>query len=145
MRAKYGFPTASALYNSYYDAIDTIEKLVAEDGIDCDFARTGKLNLAAKPSHLEGLRKVHARSTRCWRSGSASRRRPRPGASWGQRIGSDFYHGALVDPRGCGLHVGKFTRGLGEVAARRSTRRRRWTRCAGWAAPSVSWRRRGAR
>src|SRR3954452_8714890 len=25
--SKYGFPTASTMYNSYYDAIDTIEKL----------------------------------------------------------------------------------------------------------------------
>ena len=27
----------------------------AEEGIDCDFARTGKLNLAAKPGHYDGL------------------------------------------------------------------------------------------
>ncbi len=33
-------------------------------------------------------------------------------------IGSDYYHGAMIDPRGAGLHVGKFTRGLGEAAAR---------------------------
>jgi glycine/D-amino acid oxidase-like deaminating enzyme len=33
-------------------------------------------------------------------------------------IGSDFYHGGLVDPRGAGLHVGKFVKGLAESAAR---------------------------
>ena len=33
-------------------------------------------------------------------------------------IGSDYYHGAMIDPRGAGLHVGKFTRGLAESAAR---------------------------
>ena len=55
---RYGFPTASALYLTYYDAIDSIEKLVGEEGIDCDFARTGKMNLASKPSHFDGLRKT---------------------------------------------------------------------------------------
>ena len=46
--ARYGFPTASTLYLTYYDAIDAIEKLVGEEGIDCDFARTGKMNLAVE-------------------------------------------------------------------------------------------------
>jgi len=40
--AKYGFPTASTLYLAYNDAIDTIEKLVVEEGIDCDFARRAR-------------------------------------------------------------------------------------------------------
>ena len=35
-------------------------------------------------------------------------------------IASDRYHGAMVDPKGAGLHVGKFTRGLGESAAGRA-------------------------
>ena len=57
--ARYGFPTASALFLAYNDAIDSVEKLVGEEGIDCDFARTGKMTLAAKPGHYDGLRKTH--------------------------------------------------------------------------------------
>jgi glycine/D-amino acid oxidase-like deaminating enzyme len=112
--ARYGFPTASTLYLTYYDAIDTIEKLVGEEGIDCDFARTGKMNLAAKPAHLEGLRKTH--DVLAERLGFETRM-----VSKGElrsEIGSDYYHGAMIDPRGAGLHVGKFTRGLAESAAR---------------------------
>ena len=56
---RYGFPTARDLYNSYYDAIDSIEKLVAEESIDCDFARNGKLNLAAKPAHYESMKRTY--------------------------------------------------------------------------------------
>ena len=34
---------------------ENLEKLVADEGIDCDFARTGKMNLAAKPEHYDML------------------------------------------------------------------------------------------
>ena len=43
---RYGVPAAKAMYLSYNEAIDTVEKLVTEEGIDAHFARTGKLNLA---------------------------------------------------------------------------------------------------
>jgi len=112
--ARYGFPTASALFLTYNDAIDSIEKLVGEEGIDCDFARTGKLNLAAKPGHYDGLRKTH--EVLAERLGYETHMVPR--SEMRSEIGSDFYHGAMVDPKGAGLHVGKFTRGLGECAAR---------------------------
>jgi glycine/D-amino acid oxidase-like deaminating enzyme len=109
-----GVQAATAYQLAYDDAIDTVEKLVANEGIDCDFARTGKMTLAAKPAHFAGLRETHdalaerlGRETRLVAKGAL-----------GAEIGSDFYHGALVDPRGAGLHVGKFTRGLGEAAAR---------------------------
>jgi glycine/D-amino acid oxidase-like deaminating enzyme len=112
--ARYGFPTASTLYLTYYDAIDSIEKLVGEEGIDCDFARTGKMNLAAKPAHLDGLRKTH--DVLAERLGFETQMVSK--SELGSEIGSDYYHGAMIDPRGAGLHVGKFTRGLAESAAR---------------------------
>ena len=112
--ARYGFPTASTLYLTYYDAIDAIEKLVGEEGIDCDFARTGKMNLASKPAHLDGLRKTH--DVLAERLGYETQMVPK--SELHTEIGSDAYHGAMIDPRGAGLHVGKFTRGLAESAAR---------------------------
>ena len=112
--ARYGFPTASTLYLTYYDAIDAIEKLVGEEGIDCDFARTGKMNLASKPAHLDGLRKTH--DVLAERLGYETQMVPK--SELHTEIGSDAYHGAMIDPKGAGLHVGKFTRGLAEAAAR---------------------------
>lgn len=111
--ARYGFPSASAYFLSYNDAIDTLEKIVGEEGIDCDFARTGKLTLAAKPGHLDGLRKTHdvLAERLGYETQIVSKSQIR------SEIGSDFYHGAMVDPKGAGLHVGKFTRGLAEAAA----------------------------
>jgi glycine/D-amino acid oxidase-like deaminating enzyme len=112
--ARYGFPTASTLYNAYYEAIDCVEKLVADEGIDCDFARTGKMNLAAKAPHYDGLRKTH--DILAERLGVETTLVPK--SELGSEIGSAYYHGAMIDPRGAGIHVGKFTRGLGESAAR---------------------------
>ncbi|KJK32996.1 FAD-dependent oxidoreductase, partial [Streptomyces variegatus] len=57
--SRYGFDTAKAYLMAYHDAVDTLEKLVTDENIDCDFARTGKLNLASKPAHFDGLRKTH--------------------------------------------------------------------------------------
>jgi glycine/D-amino acid oxidase-like deaminating enzyme len=111
---RYGVETARAYQLAYNDAIDTIEKLVGEEGIDCDFARTGKMLLAAKPAHVEGFRK----SQDALREHLGHETQLVPKSELRSEIDSDFYHGALVDPLGAGLHVGKFTRGLGEAAAR---------------------------
>jgi glycine/D-amino acid oxidase-like deaminating enzyme len=112
--ARYGLPSAKAMYYSYYDAIDTIEKIVADEAIDCNFARTGKLNLADKPSHYEGLRKTQDLLAQRFdvETQLVAKNDMR------SEVGSNAYHGALVDPRGAGLHVGKFVKGLGESAAR---------------------------
>ncbi|HRY10003.1 MAG TPA: FAD-binding oxidoreductase [Candidatus Nanopelagicales bacterium] len=112
--ARYGFPTASALYLKYNEAIDAIEQLVNEEAIDCDFERSGKMNLACKPSHFDGLQKTA--EVLAERLGYDTIVVPKSDLS--TEIAGDFYHGAMVDPKGAGLHVGKFTRGLGEAAAR---------------------------
>jgi glycine/D-amino acid oxidase-like deaminating enzyme len=72
---RYGFETAKVFYQAYNDAIDTVAQLIADEGLDCDFAWSGKLLLASKPAHFDGLRKTHellderlgaSGSTRCW-------------------------------------------------------------------------------
>jgi glycine/D-amino acid oxidase-like deaminating enzyme len=111
---RYGVAAARDMFLSYNDAIDSVEKLVAEEGIDCDFARTGKLNLAAKPAHFEGMRRTSEALAE--HVGIDTRLVSR--GEMRSEIGSDRYHGAMIDPRGAGLHVGKFVRGLAESGAR---------------------------
>jgi glycine/D-amino acid oxidase-like deaminating enzyme len=112
--ARYGLPSAKAFYQLYEDAVETVEKLAAEEGIDCHFARTGKMKVAAKPGHVATLRKNHQILTE--RLGVQVHLIPK--GDLDAQIGSNAFHGALLDPSGAGLHVGKFTRGLGEAAAR---------------------------
>ena len=39
-------------------AVETVERLIREEKIDCDYLASGKLKLAAKPHHLEHLEKT---------------------------------------------------------------------------------------
>jgi glycine/D-amino acid oxidase-like deaminating enzyme len=111
---KMGFDTAVRLYDAYTEAIDLIEKLVTEEGIDCNFARVGKLNLASKPAHYQGFEKTHELLTT--RLGLESELVPR--AELRREIGSDAFHGGMVESKSAALHVGKYIRGLGEAAER---------------------------
>lgn len=50
-----GVERAVALYKAFDDSIDTIEAIIAEEGIDCNFRRAGKLKLASKPQHFDAI------------------------------------------------------------------------------------------
>ena len=50
-----GAERAVALYRALDDSIDTIEAVIAEEGIDCNFRRAGKLKLASKPQHFDAI------------------------------------------------------------------------------------------
>ncbi len=111
---KFGFDKAASLYRTYGEAVDLIEKLVTEEGIDCNFARPGKLILAAKPAHVQGFEKTaELLNTRL---GSDMQLIPK--AELRREIGSDAFHGGMVDSKSASLHVGKYIRGLGEAAER---------------------------
>ncbi len=111
---KLGFDTAVRLYGAYTEAIDLIEKLVTEQHIDCDFARTGKLTLASKPAHYQGFEKTHELLNT--RLGLDTQLVPK--AELRREIGTDLFHGGMVESKSAGLHVGKYIRGLGEAAER---------------------------
>src|SRR5258708_5980663 len=55
---RFGEAKARAMYRDFDAAVDTVEKTVREESIDCDFVRSGKLKLAAKPHHFANLVKT---------------------------------------------------------------------------------------
>jgi glycine/D-amino acid oxidase-like deaminating enzyme len=112
--AKMGFETAASLYRTYGEAVDLIEKLITEEGIDCHFARPGKLILASKPAHVVGFEKTAELLNA--RLGVETHVVPK--SELRREIGSDAFHGGMVDSKSAGLHVGKYIRGLGEAAER---------------------------
>ncbi|MDN3520469.1 NAD(P)/FAD-dependent oxidoreductase [Halomonas ramblicola] len=116
--AQFGPERAARYLKAYNDAIDTVERLVNEEGIDCDFKRVGKLNLAYKPSHYERLARNHELMAK--HAGQETILVPK--AEIRNEVGSDYYHGAMVDPLGAGLHVGRFVRGLAASARARGAR-----------------------
>jgi glycine/D-amino acid oxidase-like deaminating enzyme len=111
---RYGVEAAKRIWLAYDEAINLVERLVTEEGIDCNFVRSGKMSLASKPQHVSRLQSTcdalakHLNYETKFLPRSALR----------SEIGSDVYFGGLVDERGAGLHVGKFVRGLGDAAVR---------------------------
>ena len=109
---RYGLPRAKEMYLSYNAAIACVEKLIVDEEIDCDFVRSGKLSLASKPQHYDRL--ARRRDDLAKHLDYETILVPR--ADIQSEIGSDRFHGGLVDTQGAGFHVGKFVRGLARVA-----------------------------
>ncbi|GGG09315.1 oxidoreductase [Rhizobium wenxiniae] len=109
-----GKERAIALYKALDDSIDTLEAIIAEEGIDCNFRRAGKLKLASKPQHFAGLAKnfeaVHAEV-----DPDTALLSP---ADLKSEVGSPF-HGAMLSKKSAMMHMGRYAVGLAEAATRR--------------------------
>src|SRR4029450_5610410 len=115
LSSRLGRERANMLYRAFDAGVDKVEAIIAEEGIDCNFKRVGKLKLAAKPEHYEKL----ARSQALLAEEVDPDTRMVPRADLRTEIGSDRYFGGLLFEKSAGMHVGKFGQGLAEAAARR--------------------------
>jgi glycine/D-amino acid oxidase-like deaminating enzyme len=109
-----GRERAQAYYRAYCAAVDNVERLVREERIECAFNRCGRLKLAAKPAHYDKL----ARSWERLRAEVDPDVELIPPQRIRDEIGSDAFHGGLLQTTSAQLHVGKFGIGLAEAAAR---------------------------
>ena len=97
---------ANMLYRAFDAGVNKVEALIAEEGIDCDFKRVGKLKLAAKPPHYDKLARSQALL-----AASAIRTPHGAARSLRDEIGSDRYFGGLLFEKSAGMHVGSSARG----------------------------------
>ncbi|WP_027780325.1 NAD(P)/FAD-dependent oxidoreductase [Paraburkholderia caledonica] len=118
LAAQLGIERASACYRAFADAVDTVERLIREEQIDCDYLATGKLKLASKPHHLAHLEKTADLIRRTVDTDieliDVDRIR--------SEVQSDSFHGGLLQRHGGQMHMGKFTVGLAEAAVRRGAK-----------------------
>ena len=110
----YGRDLAKQLFQCSLDSVNIVEQIVKEENIDCGFARTGHLLTANKPKHYYALQgevdfmakefnhNVRLVSPKDLRS----------------EIGTDIYHGALVDEVSAGLNPAQYVAGLAGAAAK---------------------------
>jgi glycine/D-amino acid oxidase-like deaminating enzyme len=113
--ARVGAERAAAWYRAYDDAVDTVERIVGEEGIACSFERRGKLKLASRPAHYEAL----ARSVeRLRREADPEVELVAPERVHEEITGGPFA-GGLLFRKSAQMHMGEFGRGLAEAAARR--------------------------
>jgi glycine/D-amino acid oxidase-like deaminating enzyme len=114
LAARLGVDKARAFYQAYSAAVDTVERLVRDEDIACDFARVGKLKLAAKPEHYDKLA----------RACDLLRREADPDVCMVERahlhheIGSDSFYGGLLQKTSAQMHMGRFGVGLAHAAVR---------------------------
>lgn len=109
---KYGREIAKRLFQCSLDAIDTVEAIIQEEGIDCGFVRSGHLLMANKPRHY------HALAGEVEFMAREFNHAVRLVAPDGQQaeIGSDLYHGALLDESSGGLNPAQYVAGLARAA-----------------------------
>ncbi len=118
LKQRFGPDRARAFYRAFNTAVDTVERIVHEESIDCDFQRHGRIKLAAKPAHFDKLVLTHdvlrAEVDADVRLVTPDRIR--------DEVGSDAFYGGLIQTTSAQLHVGKFGVGLAEAAAQSGAR-----------------------
>lgn len=118
LAARLGSQQARAFYRAYSTAVDTVERLIAEEIIDCDFQRRGRIKLAAKPAHFGKLasayKVLHDDVDPHVLLITPDRVR--------DEVGSDAFYGGLVQTTSAQMHVGRFGVGLAQAAARHGAR-----------------------
>ncbi|CAD6528849.1 Gamma-glutamylputrescine oxidoreductase [Paraburkholderia kirstenboschensis] len=114
LAAQLGIERASACYRAFADAVDTVERLIREEQIDCNYIATGKLKLASKPHHLAHLEKTADLIRRTVDTDIELI----DGERIRSEVHSDSFHGGLLQRHGGQMHMGKFTVGLAEAAVR---------------------------
>jgi glycine/D-amino acid oxidase-like deaminating enzyme len=110
----YGVELARRMYAASLATIGVVERIVNQENIACDFARTGHLEVACKPSHFDD----YSRQAEVIAREFDHRLRVVPKAQLGEEIGSDVYYGGMVDESSAGLNPARYVAGLAGAAMR---------------------------
>jgi glycine/D-amino acid oxidase-like deaminating enzyme len=112
--ARYGERRARELFDVARQSIERVEALIAQESIDCDLERAGHLQAAWKRSHFDQFREERDLLARVFnhRVELVSRDAQRT------ELGSNAYHGLLVDEGSRALNPARYVAGLAQAAAR---------------------------
>ena len=114
-----GAGSARSLYHAYDAAVDTVERIVREQQITCDFRRGGKIKLAAKPAHYEkiarGFELLH-------READPETELVPPRADPATRSVRMRSMAGCCFAKSAQMHMGRFGAGLADAAARYGAR-----------------------
>jgi glycine/D-amino acid oxidase-like deaminating enzyme len=111
---RYGGDLVRKMYAASLDSIELVEQIVAQEQIECSFARCGHLEVACKQSHFDAYAQAAAQIKQEFshdlRIVSKSELR--------SEIGSDIYYGGLVDETSAGVNPAQYVTGLAKAAQR---------------------------
>lgn len=111
--ASLGRDKAQRFYRAHVDAVNTVERVTAQHGIDCSFRRCGRLKLAAKPEHFAKIESAYALLKA---EVDPHVELIAPG-DIGSEVASSQFHGGLLQTTSAQLHPGRFGMGLAHAAA----------------------------
>jgi len=110
----YGRELARRMYAASLATIDTVERIVKEESIACDFSRSGHLEVACKQAHFDDYaRQVEVIAREFNHQLRVVSRDQLP-----SEIGSNIYYGGMVDEISAGLNPARYVAGLGAAAMR---------------------------
>ncbi len=110
----FGKELARAMFLASVKASDTVERIVKEENIDCDYSRCGNIEAASKPAHFDEIK--HEQETLANVAGYEVRILPKN--EMGVELGTEIYHGLMINERSAGLQPAKFVQGLAMAAER---------------------------
>lgn len=112
--ARYGERRARALFEVAREALDRLEALIAEASIVCDYERVGHIQAAWKRSHFTAFRHEQTLLARVFQH----RVELVSPADQRSELGTDAYHGLLIDERSGALNPMRYVHGLAVAASR---------------------------
>jgi glycine/D-amino acid oxidase-like deaminating enzyme len=111
---QHGQERAREMFRASVRAADTVARIIEEEKIDCDFTRHGNIEAASKPAHFDRLKVEQETLARV--ADYESRIVPPEEAA--TELGTDAYHGLMVNGRSAGLQPAKFVQGMALAAER---------------------------
>jgi len=111
---RYGKEATQRMFATSLEAISTVEQIIGEEKIDCNFSRSGHLEVANKRGHFESFQ----RSAEIMARELGHKVRVIPPDELSAEIGSKIYYGGLVDELSVGVNPARYVAGLGSAAIR---------------------------
>jgi len=111
---RYGRDAVRRMYATSLESIDLVEQIVKEEGIACEFSRCGHLEVACKKSHFDAYEQGAAEI----RKEFNHELRIIPKSELRSEIGSEIYHGGMVDETSAGVNPAQYVAGLAKAAQR---------------------------
>jgi glycine/D-amino acid oxidase-like deaminating enzyme len=108
----YGRELTQRMYAASLATIDCVEQIVREEGIECDFARSGHLEVACKQKHFDD----YARQAEVIAREFNHELRVVQRQDLTAEIGSNIYFGGMVDEVSAGLNPARYVAGLARAA-----------------------------
>jgi glycine/D-amino acid oxidase-like deaminating enzyme len=108
----YGRERTQRMYAASLESIDRVEKLVHEENIDCDFSRCGHLEVACKQKHFDDYGRQVETIAREFNHNLRIVNRD----ELQNEIGSNIYHGGMVDEISAGCNPARYVAGLSRAA-----------------------------